>query len=107
MQHIDSSSTLPTPLLLHSAVLHLLQAYDELTAKLRELDALNGISGLLGWDELVSSSSSSGRGLRAAEAAAVQQCSSSAGSSAGSSTGSSISGGSSGSSGSSSGNVRQ
>ncbi len=29
------------------------QAYDELTKKLRELDALNGISGLLGWDELV------------------------------------------------------
>jgi hypothetical protein len=30
------------------------QAYEELTKKLRELDALNGISGLLGWDELVS-----------------------------------------------------
>jgi hypothetical protein len=30
-----------------------LQAYDALTKKLRELDALNGISGLLGWDELV------------------------------------------------------
>jgi Zn-dependent M32 family carboxypeptidase len=36
-----------------------LQAYDELAAKLRELDALNGISGLLGWDELVGTSSSS------------------------------------------------
>lgn len=31
------------------------QAYDELAKKLRELDALNGISGLLGWDELVGS----------------------------------------------------
>jgi Zn-dependent M32 family carboxypeptidase len=41
-----------------------LQAYDELTAKLRELDALNGISGLLGWDELVSSSSSSNQAGR-------------------------------------------
>jgi hypothetical protein len=40
----------PAVLLLY----RLLQAYDELTAKLRELDALNGISGLLGWDELVS-----------------------------------------------------
>jgi hypothetical protein len=29
------------------------QAYDELVKKLRELDALNGISGLLGWDEMV------------------------------------------------------
>eukprot|EP00878_Enallax_costatus_P001574 GHUV01001725.1.p1 GENE.GHUV01001725.1~~GHUV01001725.1.p1 ORF type:complete len:544 (+),score=156.71 GHUV01001725.1:74-1705(+) len=29
------------------------KAYDDLAAKLRELDALNGISGLLGWDELV------------------------------------------------------
>lgn len=29
------------------------KAYEELTGKLRELDALNGISGLLGWDELV------------------------------------------------------
>jgi hypothetical protein len=41
------------------SLLCVLQAYDELTAKLRELDALNGISGLLGWDELVRSSSSS------------------------------------------------
>lgn len=31
-----------------------LQAYDELVGKLRELDALNGISGLLSWDETVS-----------------------------------------------------
>eukprot|EP00775_Hariotina_reticulata_P006119 gene6119-6358_t len=29
------------------------QAYDDLCAKLRELDALSGINGLLGWDELV------------------------------------------------------
>jgi hypothetical protein len=29
------------------------QAYEQLVSKLRELDALNGISGLLGWDELV------------------------------------------------------
>ena len=36
------------------ACVTLLQAYDDLAAKLRELDALNGINGLLGWDELVS-----------------------------------------------------
>lgn len=29
------------------------KAYTDLAAKLRELDALNGINGLLGWDELV------------------------------------------------------
>jgi len=31
-----------------------LQAYDDLCAKLRELDALSGINGLLSWDEFVS-----------------------------------------------------
>jgi hypothetical protein len=35
-------------------VLSNLQAYDDLCAKLRELDALSGINGLLSWDELVS-----------------------------------------------------
>lgn len=45
VMYTPASSTLPC---------HVLQAYDALVKKLRELDALNGISGLLGWDELVS-----------------------------------------------------
>lgn len=40
---------LPCTLATPGAALPLVQAYEKLCTKLKEVDALNGISGLLGW----------------------------------------------------------